>query len=185
MGTHSSSSWWWIPPCCYPGPRLNWDSALRPLSLVPPLAPCLQILFSFASHSTQLLSQANICLPGMLLFNALGKHEPSCWSLGPWANKQKRKMVPAVGWQGREKGGEAVDGEVCHWLSIWGNTTLLISPFILFPSCPALYPNPHTAVHQWARKGVVVAGKVSIPRVKGWSELFYVCSFHAGFRCSA
>lgn len=107
---------------------------------------------------------------------------------GVWVPEQinrKEKMVPAVGWQGREKGGEADDGEVCHWLSIWGNSTLLISPFILFPSCPALYPNPHAPVHQWARKGVVVAGKVSIPRVKGWSRLFYVCSFHAGFRCSA
>lgn len=183
MGTHSSSSWWWIPPWGYLGPRLNWDSALLSLSLVLPLAPCLQILFSFASPSTQLLSQANIWLPGMLLFNTLGKNEPSCWSLGPGENKQKRKMVPAVEWQGREKDGEADDGEVCHWLSIWGSSTLLISPFILFPSCPALYPHP--PVHQWSREGVVAAGKVSIPRVKGWSQLFCICNFHAGFRCSA
>ena len=92
-----------------PGPRLNCDSALlyletctwsrmQPMATalllpVPPLTLCSWNLFSFPSNSTLLLPQANICLLCTLLFNTQGKNEPSCWRLGPWANKLKRKMV--------------------------------------------------------------------------------------------
>lgn len=122
MGNHSCGSQWWIPSSWCPGPRLNCDSALLHLGTAtwssiqwrvaaltlptPPLcAPCLWILFSFASNSTQLLPQVSIWLPWTLLFNTLGKNEPSCWSLGPWANKQKRKMVHAGGGEVKGKPG--------------------------------------------------------------------------------
>lgn len=108
MGHLSCGSRWWIPPSRCPGPGLTCDSVFSPGDLYseqnsarstrapsPPFpAPCSQILFSFASDSTQLLPQANTYLAALhAVVQHTGKNEPSCWHLGPWANKQKRKMV--------------------------------------------------------------------------------------------
>lgn len=132
------------------------------------------IFLRFTQHSAAVAG--NICLPGMLLFNALGKHEPSCWSLGPWANKQKRKMVPAVGWQGRERAGRQT-WKVCHWLSIWGKHHPSHLPRLYYsPVAQLSTPTPTPQFISEQGRGLWLLAKCPF-QGQGWSQLFTSVAF--------
>lgn len=178
MGHPSCGSQWWIPSSRCPGPGLTnlwfclltwgfllWAEFSRSSSAPSPSfpVPCSRISFSFASDSTQLLPQANMYLAALhAVVQHTGKNEPSCWHLGPWANKQKRKMVHVGDDEVKRKIGTE------RWLR----------------SLPFSPPNLH---HSQAARSAPCSLSVRVRRILltlgislGWKELLGVHGFHAG-----
>lgn len=112
----------------------------------------------------------------MLLFNALGKHEPSCWSLGPGQINRKEKWCLQWGDKvERRRGRQTMEKSVID--SAFGETPPFSSPRLYYSPVAQLStptPTPQFISEQGRGCG---CWQVSIPRVQGWSQLFTSVAF--------
>lgn len=177
-GSHVSGSQWrvhllgalnWGPALLHLGVPA-WSTTHGPVAELtlpdPPFAPCLRILFSFALTSLSCRHrQGSDCLECCCLTHR-GKNKLSCWSVGPWAKEQKRKMVLMWGCGGQEKPGSQMTEKsvVCSAFE-WSYPCL--AQFTLFPRLqehpPTRLPTPPSLTVRVGR-GLLTWG-ISGPRI--------------------